>query len=234
LSLPVEIRLQIYNLLLVSRVDAVRKPLVDTYQQKIILYPMVHRFSFRIDPSILRTCKQVYHEANPILYSQNIFQMKFRDDMFRFIGRVGPVNLKLIRKLEIEVYWASTNALSSWLDLLHVLAEEAGGLRYIKLTYDAIPPQKRGLGDNLDFVRAFGKIQGLETLVLEGFYAKNWPAYLEERMGVRVQTIHQRPDEHEMRLRGDPEYHIKFVLEADADHLPYLMEYQQGTENLIP
>jgi len=94
--------------------------------------------------------------------------------------------------------------------------------------------KNRGLGDNLDFVRSFGKIQGLETLVLEGFYAKNWPTYLEERMGVRVQTIHQRPDEHEMRLKGDPEYHIKFVLEADADHLPDLMEYQQGTENLIP
>jgi hypothetical protein len=40
----------------------------------------------------------------------------------------------------------------------------------------------RGLGDNLDFVCTLGKIQGLETLVIEGFDAKNWPAYLEERM----------------------------------------------------
>lgn len=36
--------------------------------------------------------------------------------------------------------------------------------------------KERGLGDNLDFVRLLGNIQGLEKLVIEGYYAKNWPA----------------------------------------------------------
>jgi hypothetical protein len=45
------------------------------------------------------------------------------------------------------------------------------------------------LGDNLDFVRGLGKIRELEKLVISGYYAKQWPAYLEERMGVRVQAI---------------------------------------------
>jgi hypothetical protein len=42
---------------------------------------------------------------------------------------------------------------------------------------------KRRLGDNLLFVHALRKI------LIEGHYAKNWPSYLEERMGVQVQAI---------------------------------------------
>jgi hypothetical protein len=49
--------------------------------------------------------------------------------------------------------------------------------------------RERGLGDNLDFVHALGKIRGLEKLVISGYYAKNWAAYLEERMGVQVRAI---------------------------------------------
>jgi hypothetical protein len=37
-------------------------------------------------------------------------------------------------------------------------------------------------------VLSIGKIKGLEELVIQGCYAKNWPAYLEERMSVRVQA----------------------------------------------
>ena len=33
--------------------------------------------------------------------------------------------------------------------------------------------KERGLGDDLDFVRLLGNIQGLEKLVIEGYYAKN-------------------------------------------------------------
>jgi len=132
--------------------------------------------------------------------------------------------------------------LSPWLRLLHILAEEASGLRSIKLKWCAgfmENPRKferrvleRGLGDQLDFVRALGKIQGLETLVIDGYYAKNWPAYLEERMGVRVQTIDQWLDE--MRLRGDLEDHIQYICDVNEQYLQDLREYQQGTEELIP
>jgi hypothetical protein len=48
---------------------------------------------------------------------------------------------------------------------------------------------ERGLSGNLDFVRALGMIQGLDKLAIEGYYAKNWPAYLEETMGVQVRAI---------------------------------------------
>jgi hypothetical protein len=34
---------------------------------------------------------------------------------------------------------------------------------------------KRVLGDNLLFVRALARIQGLEKLNIKGYYAKHWP-----------------------------------------------------------
>jgi hypothetical protein len=72
-----------------------------------------------------------------------------------------------------------------WPRILRVLAQESTGLRSIKLGWGAncdFPwhvergAKKRGLSDNLDFVSLLGNIQGLEKLVIEGYYAKNWPA----------------------------------------------------------
>lgn len=90
----------------------------------------------------------------------------------------------------------------------------------------------------LDFVRALGKIRGLEKLVISGYYAKNWPAYLEERMGVRVQAIcgHCR-EERELKEEdlNDEELEIeKLIHETNEKELQTFIEYQQGTEELIP
>jgi len=181
-----------------------------------------------MDPAILQTCKKIYHEANPILYSRNIFAIVQTEGILRFTKQIGLVNFKLIKELEISV--PPYAQLSPWLGLLYLLAEEASGLRRIKIFWysncDAADSPRywergawdwvRGLGDNILFVHALGKIQGLEELVLGGFYAKNWPAYLEERMGVRVVM----PE-----LRNDAKF--------DKMKL-HIAEYQQGTENLIP
>jgi len=116
--------------------------------------------------------------------------------------------------------------LSPWVGLLYLLAEEASGLRWIKICWNSAASDyspysepawnwERGLGDNLLFVRALGKIKGLEELVIQGCYAKNWPTYLEERMSVRVQAIPLRD--------------WCFLTEYED-----LSEYQLGTENLIP
>jgi len=137
--------------------------------------------------------------------------------------------------------------LSPWLQLLYILAEEASGLRCIKIgwgAYSEFPEQlrqgarERGLGDNLDFVRALGKIRGLEKLVISGYYAKNWPAYLEERMGVRVRAMcgHYR-EERDLKEGdlNDEELEIeKLRRETNKKELQTFMEYQQGTEDLIP
>jgi hypothetical protein len=88
--------------------------------------------------------------------------------------------------------------LPPWLQLLSMVARQASGLRDVELRWGAdteifryrkLGAIERGLGDSLDFVRALGKIQGLENLVIKGYYAKNWQAYLSKKMIIQVRAI---------------------------------------------
>ncbi|TAQ88737.1 hypothetical protein B7494_g2908 [Chlorociboria aeruginascens] len=247
LTLPVEIRLRIYDLLVVSRFDRRENPswAVGDTDQKMVLLDMGQFRQYRtMEPRILQTCRQIYDEANSILYSQNVFAICEPEHMFRLIAQIGPVNLKLVKKLDI---WVPCMAeISSWIQLLNILAEKASGLRYIELAWGTNcdfpwPLQRgareRGLGDNLDFVRALGKIQGLEKLVISGYYAKNWPAYL-ERIGMRVRAIcghcHEEAELKEGDLNDEELENKKFIREINEKELQAFMRYQQGTEDLIP
>ncbi|TVY33768.1 hypothetical protein LOCC1_G008579 [Lachnellula occidentalis] len=252
LTLPVEIRHRIYDLLLVSRFDREENPssaVGNTDQKKILVHMVTARFRVyrTMEPAIVQTCKKIYHEANPILYSQNVFAISQPGQMFRLIEHIGLVNLKLIKTLDLWVPWMAEP--SPWVQLLNVLAEEASGLRCIKLGWGSFsasgsgPPKEGCLGDNLDFVRALGKIQGLDTLVISGFCAKNWPAYLEERMGVRVQTVcsychkshdFERGDLNDEEFKSEKRRLEKLNREMNEDELQQFIDYQKGTVHLIP
>src|SRR5437667_7158347 len=133
LTLPVEIRLQIYDLLLVSRFGRIQDPLWAN-QAVVKLHTLQSR---TMEPGILQTCKQIYHEANSILYSQNVFSISEPEQMFQFISQIGPMNIKLVKSLDI---WVPEDAeISPWLRLLDILAEEANGLRFVKLGWGANP-----------------------------------------------------------------------------------------------
>jgi hypothetical protein len=58
-----------------------------------------------MEPRILQTCKEIYSEANPILYSQNVFEFDEPEQIFRLIEKIGLVNLKLVKTLHISVRW---------------------------------------------------------------------------------------------------------------------------------
>ena len=64
-GLPVEIRVKIYHLLLISYDDS------GTKLQ--ILDPTYERKAIHLHPAILRTNKQIHDEAAPVLYCSNIF-----------------------------------------------------------------------------------------------------------------------------------------------------------------
>jgi hypothetical protein len=198
-----------------------------------------------MEPGILQTCKQISYEANSILYSQNVFAISEPKEIFRLIVQIGLVNLKLVMTLHIWVPWMAE--LSPWLQLLYILAEEASGLRCIELAWGAEceffwqlrrGTRETGLGDNLDFVRALRETRGLEKLVISGYYAKNWPAYLEERVGVRVRAIcgHCRVERElkEEDLNDEELESEKLICEMNEKELQTFIEYQQGTEDLIP
>ncbi|KAG4434178.1 hypothetical protein IFR05_010336 [Cadophora sp. M221] len=136
--------------------------------------------------------------------------------------------------------------LSAWVQLLCRLAEAASGLRYIKLGWGAefefswqfrLGARERGLGDDLDFVRALGKIQGLEKLVVSGYYAKHWPAYLETTV-VRLRAIPGHGlEESELKeedMDDEEQENEMFIRQTNERELQSFMKYQQGTEDLIP
>jgi hypothetical protein len=87
-------------------------------------------------------------------------------------------------------------------------------------------------------MRALGKIQKLEKLVIFGYYTKNWPAYLDKRMGMRVRVIYNHCRK-KRKLRkenlNDKKLEIeKFIRKTNEKELQTFREYQQGTEDLIP
>jgi len=43
-----------------------------------------------------------------------------------------------------------------------------------------------GGGTDVDVVQAIARIKGLDQLEIAGYFAKEWPAYLEEKTGLKV------------------------------------------------
>ena len=97
LKLPVEIRLIIYDLLGVGMIDPgsyIRICLPGSIWWEDLYKPYM-------EVGILQTCRQIYHETNPILYTKNEFHFDDPEKALRFIKQIGPVNLRLIKKLDI-------------------------------------------------------------------------------------------------------------------------------------
>ena len=134
LILPIEIRLQIYEILLISHTD--EKP------KRNYNHGLVH---FKI----LQTCRPIYREGNSILYSQNKFRFHYVDCALEFIEQIGPVNFRSISSLCIRV--AANTTRSAFLGLFNILAEEENGVRVMEYTGVS------GTGDKLDFIGTLQK-----------------------------------------------------------------------------
>jgi hypothetical protein len=106
LDLPVDIRLEIYDLLLVSRFNRWGSPswsVGNTYQKLILLDSVQDRQYRTMEPAALQACKQIYLEAVPILYSRNVFRFHHPDLMLRLMVQIGYTNTKLIQSLDIYI-----------------------------------------------------------------------------------------------------------------------------------
>lgn len=208
LSLPSKARRRIYEYLLVC------KPQIMPDYRPAARQP--------ITLSILRTCKQIHSEASQILYSENTFLVAEPERTLKWYIQIGQVNVKHLESIRIfvhavystqETYSIHTTSMSSfWYKLLDRLARDATGLRHIYIYWDATSAEEfcghYGAGRDLRFVRELAKIQRLQTMVIDGYYAKHWPKYLAEKMAIPIQE--------------------------GGDTQPLLRKYQRGTENLMP
>ncbi|KAL4937778.1 hypothetical protein BDV06DRAFT_202233 [Aspergillus oleicola] len=241
LGLPAEIRVQIYDLLLVSRFNREENPswAVGHTYQKLVLLHMIQAPQYRtMEPAILRTCRQIYHESVSILYSRNVFSISAPEQMLAFMAQIGSGNINFVRSLEIWVPWRTE--VSPWIILLNALSEKATGLRTIKLGWDAeyefpwkleIGANERGLGDNVHFARSLAQIKYLEKLEITGFYAQHWPSFFQKEMGVQVHAECGHP----IQSQGEhDDEEAEWMRELNEKNLQGFKAYQEGTENLTP
>ncbi|KAJ5994133.1 hypothetical protein N7451_009857 [Penicillium sp. IBT 35674x] len=241
LTLPVEIRLQIYEFLLVSQADPEQSPswAVGNTSRKMISLHMIQAPHYRtLEPAILYTCTQIHREAASVLYGGNVFNFSEPGQMFRFMAQIGPTNTKFMRSLDTWVPWKAE--ISPWLTLLNTLSKDATGIRYIELAWGANcespliherGAKERGLGDNVLFIRALAKIQGLERIHLKGYFAMHWPSYLMASTGARVQA--ERGQHHEPGPDDDAAT-IQLVQHVNERSLRRFRDYQRGTDDLVP
>lgn len=240
LALPAEIRIKIYDLLLVSRFDRKENPfwaVGKTCQKKICLQEPRAPGYRTMGPQILQTCKQIYYEANSILYSRNVFNFNAPEQMFSFVTQIGPANIEFVRSLD---FWVQADAeISPWLRLLNTLTQKATGLKFIELAWCAErnfgwqigSGGQRGLGDNVLFVRALARIPQLENLNISGFYAKHWTSYLGRETGAQV---HAKCGHNIEFAEDGPEYDTWIIRTLNEENPRELKGYQKGTEDLIP
>lgn len=166
------------------------------------------RDELHVDPSILRTCKQIYQEASLILYTKNRFLICEPGLTLRWFNQIGLNNFRLLKRIRFDVSTIDdprpdTTRVPFWSNLLNRLAEEATGLRHVEVFWDI--DDKYGIfspGKDLDFVRQLAKIGGLQSMIISGFYAKRWPQYLAEKMGIPVQELGMDNQQNVERLRG--------------------------------
>ncbi|KAH9905262.1 hypothetical protein F4778DRAFT_729208 [Xylariomycetidae sp. FL2044] len=131
LDLPREIRLRIYDLLLVSRVHHIQIMLEAYMGEHTKVVPWLTQYARylqrqTIEPAVLQTCRQIHLEAAPILYSRNTFRFQEARRVHQFIAQVGEANAKLVRSLELYVEKGANQG--SWLCLLNMLPKHTTGL----------------------------------------------------------------------------------------------------------
>lgn len=92
-DLPAELRNPIYDLVLIRprKLNIVNNGI----RGKVILN------STRVLPTILRTCRRVYEEATPILYSEHQFSCGSHPCTAKFLRMIGP-SVKFLKHIELN------------------------------------------------------------------------------------------------------------------------------------
>lgn len=206
-TLPVELRLRIYDHVLISRWYPGEKlwPM-DRDKKMIMVDDRIDEKASGSDtftsPALLRTCRTIYLEASPILYTKNSFGVRDPRSLTAFMQQIGSTNTRYLRTLILRVT-PSLSTSESWVKLLDNLAQNLTGLRKITIVFYSVHRHSLRawrLGNDLNFVHALAKIQGLKTLEIRGVYAPHWPACLEEKMGVSVDVKPGCPDDRSKRF----------------------------------
>ncbi|KAM7196745.1 hypothetical protein V8F20_006938 [Naviculisporaceae sp. PSN 640] len=231
LSLPIELRLEIYELVLIR---SCRFP---------IPYPRRRtnrgendrnrRFRTQIGLNLLLSCRQVYQEASKILYSRNHFIAVTDICLESFLTSIGQ-NIQFLRRLQLDLHLEGREETCllrarHWMSLFQLLAREAKGLIELEVGFSEVAPRlapnyETGKDEKLalEIGDALSKMRNLKTLVIFGFYGMYWPAYFGTKTTALVKTFKGN----RILLGTPPE---RWIQKYDAE----LERFQADTEHML-
>jgi hypothetical protein len=190
LSLPVELRLRIYKLLLVSRGDKRigwwKGAEIMEYQSLMINIGATRRDEIEhqeptMHPAIVHTCKLIANEATPILYQNHIFNVQAPGWLINFMSYVGDANIQLVRRVHVGIHLGILAPWEGYFEMFDELSRKMLGLRHLEISFTEVREGTRRLRV-IELVRAIARIRGLDRLVISGHYATHWQQYFETTM----------------------------------------------------
>ncbi|KAL8849427.1 MAG: hypothetical protein Q9221_005599 [Calogaya cf. arnoldii] len=153
----------------------------------------------KLTAALFLTNRQFHEEASPVLYSRNTFVMCEPARDIEWLKKIGQYNAQHLKSLNLItspdytlwVYLEDSNR-AFWFRLLDHLARKVTGLRYLSLSLAAEESKRTGgyysdgAGGDKHLAMVLGGIQGLRSMVIDGYYGEDWPGFLTEKMGVEV------------------------------------------------
>ena len=84
--------------------------------------------------SILRSCRQIYHEAGQILWSTNTFSFTDGATFQRFMGTRSLIQKRTLKKLRFEMNWDTQEEATRWNSALNItIIRSLQGLRQLRM-----------------------------------------------------------------------------------------------------
>lgn len=201
LSLPLELRTQIYEYVLLlpdSKTWIYSAPLSPTSPTSPI-FTFAFPAPYSDDPmpinppepstgpaTLLRACGIINQEASQVLYSRNCFKVKAAQALLEWLEAIGPQNTQHLDAVHII---AGARYSKAWSKVLCTLREQAPGLRNMFISW------RHYEQDGEDCIRdSLAEIRGLKKLIIDTSVLENCSlkmvkrsqTYLEEAMGIPV------------------------------------------------
>ena len=159
--------------------------------------------------------KSIQRQVSPAFYAENVFMIGDPTFALEWLEKIAIGNIKHLAKLRIFVHAVYEKGIfppgdifyrppsgPPWCKLFRRLAADATGLQQIYIFWDSEPTCWHfGGGADVEVVRALAEIRGLQKLEIDGYFAKEWPAYLQEKTGLTVWSPNGRKDWYYRELR---------------------------------
>lgn len=151
-----------------------------------------HRFSDGTDPK-LQSFKTLNDAPKDLLPSLTV-NISGPDPLLAWLDNNDA---SLITDLFLFLLPFRPPTAQQWCPLFDRLSREATNIQTLRIYFDADGPWGTkppwdiedpihyGMGHSVVFIRGVARLKVHKSLEIEGFYAVHWPAYLEERIGLK-------------------------------------------------